>query len=198
MGFDLHGVNPKMNMEIEEFPVYGKYSKLSFKERWKALDKDEKLRKQFWKEQEDYEYANPGIYFRNNVWGWRPLWQFVCNQFPEVINDKDAEGGESNSGHLIDKSKAMRIGYGLKAKLLDGSLQTYCDNYKKELDSLEQEECYLCEGTGTRTDMKVDNGCNGCSGTGKRDSWAKSYPFDIDNVRYFLEFCLESGGFEIC
>ena len=24
------------------------------------------------------------------------------------------------------------------------------------------------------------------------------YPFDADNVKAFAEFCIESGGFEIC
>tara|TARA_Y100000310_G_C20529152_1_gene737568 strand:- start:705 stop:905 length:201 start_codon:yes stop_codon:yes gene_type:complete len=39
--------------------------------------------------------------------------------------------------------------------------------------------------------------CNGCNGTGKKDNWAKSYPFDEDNVRRFANFCANSGGFEI-
>ena len=30
------------------------------------------------------------------------------------------------------------------------------------------------------------------------DEYAKSYPFDVDNVKDFAKFCIESGGFEIC
>ena len=30
------------------------------------------------------------------------------------------------------------------------------------------------------------------------DKFAKSYPFDVDNVEEFALFCIESGGFEIC
>ena len=26
----------------------------------------------------------------------------------------------------------------------------------------------------------------------------KHYPFDVDNVKEFAEFCIDSGGFEIC
>ena len=26
----------------------------------------------------------------------------------------------------------------------------------------------------------------------------KHYPFDIENVKEFAEFCIDSGGFEIC
>ena len=28
--------------------------------------------------------------------------------------------------------------------------------------------------------------------------WAGAYPFNVDNVRNFANFCAESGGFEIC
>ena len=40
--------------------------------------------------------------------------------------------------------------------------------------------------------------CKRCDGTGKTENFNKSYPFDLDNVREFAEFCLQSGGFEIC
>ena len=201
MGFDLSGVNPKMNMKPEELPVYSKYSEMNFKEKWEILDKDEKLKDKYWEEYKKYEDANPGVYFRNNVWWWRPLWQYVCEQFPEIITDEEAESGCSNNGLLIDDEKAMKIGLGLTAKLLDGSVKAYSDSYKAELDSLEQLECDLCEGTGKRKDPPNsgagDYPCNGCGSTGKKDDWAKSYPFDVENVREFAKFCLESGGFEI-
>ena len=187
MGFDLSGVNPKMNMKQEDFPVYHKHDKMKFKEKWKALDKDEKLREQYWKELDEYQEANPGIYFRNNVWWWRPLWQYVCERFPEIITVEDAVSGCSNSGHLIDDEKAMKIGLGLTAKLLDGSVKAYADKYKIEIDELEQVECDLCEGTGKRKDPPNsgagDYPCNGCGSIGKKDDWAKSYPFDVENVR---------------
>ena len=30
------------------------------------------------------------------------------------------------------------------------------------------------------------------------DEFAAAYPFDVDNVSRFAEFCIESGGFKIC
>ena len=198
MGFDLSGVNPKMNMKPEELPVYSKYEKMRFKEKWEALDADEKLKDKYWDEQQKYQDANPGIYFRNNVWWWRPLWQFVCERFDDVLTEQDMERGNYNDGHEITADKAMQIGIDLTVMLEEGRIKAYADRHKAELDALEQVECDLCDGTGKRTDMKVENGCNGCSGTGKKDDWAKSYPFDIENVREFAEFCLQSGGFTIC
>ena len=40
--------------------------------------------------------------------------------------------------------------------------------------------------------------CNKCSGNGKVDDGAKSFPFSEDNVREFANFCVNSGGFRIC
>ena len=47
MGFDLHGMNPKMNMKPEQLPVYNKYKNMDFKQKWKELDANEELRNQF-------------------------------------------------------------------------------------------------------------------------------------------------------
>ena len=33
------------------------------------------------------------------------------------------------------------------------------------------ETCWLCDGTGKRMDMVVENGCNGCKGTGVHFKW---------------------------
>ena len=110
MGFDLSGVNPKMNMKQEELPVYNKYNNMDWSDKMKALDNDEKLSKQYWKEYDEYQDANPGVYFRNNVWWWRPLWQFVCERFDDVLTEQDMERGCYNDGHEITADKAMQIG----------------------------------------------------------------------------------------
>jgi hypothetical protein len=40
--------------------------------------------------------------------------------------------------------------------------------------------------------------CNGCGGTGGLEHWAKSYPFDMKNVKEFATFLVNCGGFAIC
>ena len=168
MGFDLHGMNPKMNMKPEELTVYYKYNRMDFNEKWEALDADKKLSKQYWNEREKYEEANPGIYFRNNVWWWRPLWRYVCEQFPDILGERDEEGGSYNDGHAISETKAMKIGVGLTAKLENGEVEEYAKSFEQEREKLDD------------------------------DDWDKSYPFNVENVEAFAKFCLESGGFEIC
>jgi hypothetical protein len=58
--------------------------------------------------------------------------------------------------------------------------------YDQEADPDHKEKCNLCDGTGTRTDMKAPNGCNGCHGTGiatKRPT--KWQPHKLDAVPIF-------------
>ena len=54
MGFDLSGVNPKMNMKQKELPVSHKYDNMDWSEKNKVLDTNQKLREQYWKEHEKY------------------------------------------------------------------------------------------------------------------------------------------------
>jgi len=45
-------------------------------------------------------------------------------------------------------------------------------DYDPDADPKNIETCNLCNGTGTRRDMRVANGCNGCAGKGKRAKWS--------------------------
>ena len=46
MGFDVYGMDPQINtIDDSEFSVYLTYNNMSFDDKWKALDKDEKLKK---------------------------------------------------------------------------------------------------------------------------------------------------------
>ena len=63
MGFDVSGLNPKINKHESEYEYYRNDTEI-----WK--EKNEELRKKYYKEMDDYYNANPGVYFRNNVWWW--------------------------------------------------------------------------------------------------------------------------------
>ena len=39
---------------------------------------------------------NPDKYFRNNVWWWRPLWDYVCNTCYDILSEKDMNAGSYN------------------------------------------------------------------------------------------------------
>ena len=188
MGFDLSGMNPNMARPAPPLPPLGKD--------WGDKEKE------MYTEYEKWETENSGVYFRNNVWWWRPLWHFVSNICDNILTDRDAEEGCMNNGHKISKTKADRIAKRLHSMIESGEVKEYEEEYKKHLASLEQEDCGICDATGKRQEPPNtgagDRECNGCNGTGKKDDWAKSYPFSEDNVREFANFCANSGGFEIC
>ena len=150
MGFDLSGLNPNMTRPEPKLPP--------FPER---TDKD-------WEKYHDWQEENCGTYFRNNVWWWRPLWNFVSSTCESILTERDIESGSYNDGHRISKTKADRIARRLFKMIRNGDVKAYESAYKEHLDSL------------------------------NKDNWDKSYPFSEDNVRQFANFCLNSGGFRIC
>jgi DnaJ-class molecular chaperone len=142
-----------------------------------------------------------GEYFRNNVWYWHPLWSYCQHAHPEIV-DK-VQDGHNNSGDGLDSEDALKLGLLLLQDIENGSVQKYDQNYKDYLANLEQETCHICSGTGIakyaiESSEPIEKECNSCNGSGKTESWAKNYPFDVENVRQFANFCIHSGGFSIC
>lgn len=154
--------------------------------------------------------SEAGKYFRNNMWWWRPLADFITRSYPEIASQCDY--WQSNDGAGLDAEASLQLAELLDRDLANGRVTAYADQYKAELAALVDPECWLCHGTGLRVDeigvrMGFDKprdpetgtgGCNGCSGTGRSPHHAKSYPFEVENVREFAVFVRHSGGFSIC
>ena len=149
MGFDLSGMNPNMVRPEPKLPPF-----------------TERTNKH-WAEYHEWQDDNCGVYFRNNVWSWRPLWHYVSSVCGNILTDKDIGSGTYNDGHKICKTKANRIASRLFKLIRKGDVKAYESAYRRNQDSLHE------------------------------DDWDKSYPFSEDNVRKFANFCLNSGGFEI-
>ena len=203
MGMDVYGRNPKQNKPIEEFPVLAKYKKMEaedekngFKQKWEELDADHKLREKYWEEQDKYEEINKGYYFRNNCWWWRPLWNYCKTVAPDLIDDELFDSGHSNSGAGLDDKGAKELGKRLLTEINNGDTIQYQASYQQYLDDLPDSDCMRCNNNNRGNNKKKE--CTNCNKTGKSTNFNKHYPFDIDNVREFAEFCLQCGGFEIC
>ena len=196
MGMDVYGKNPKQNKLLSEFPVYHKFKDMDFKDKWKELDADEKLKEQYWKEMEDYEEVNVGFYFRNNCWWWRPLWNYCYTVAPELINDDLFDSGHSNNGAGLNDEDAKKLGNILMDEIASGRTIQYQASYQQYLDDIPDDVCTFCNGNNRGKNKMKD--CTRCNGTGKTTNFNKHYPFDVDNVEGFAKFCLECGGFEIC
>ena len=195
MGMDVYGRNPKQNKPLSEFPVYYKFKDMDFKDKWKELDKDKKLQKQYWKEQTDYEEVNVGHYFRNNCWWWRPLWNYCYQIADDLISEELFESGHGNSGAGLDDKGAKLLGLRLIQHIREGKTIQYQASYEQQLEDIPDDDCFRCNNNNRGNNKKED--CTNCNKTGKTTNFNKNYPFDIDNVKQFAEFCLQSGGFEI-
>jgi uncharacterized protein YlaI len=110
--------------------------------------------------------SEKGEYFRNNVWYWRPLWTYICNECDDILTIKEAEGGTFNDGTKISKAKAEKIAKRIQERIDDGSVDLHKAGYDGTVEQI-------------------------------NDGWADKYPFDVQNVVDFIEFCKESGGFKI-
>lgn len=156
-----------------------------------------------------------GEYFRNNVWWWRPLAEYVCEVAPEIA--VGCEYWQSNDGDGLDENGARELAGRLREEIASGRTATYAMDRQTKLDALPREKCEWCKGTGVRRDWlgtemampeKVitveshprygERGwCNGCDGVGSKESMECSYGFSVENVQKFAEFLEASGGFEI-
>ena len=170
MGMDIHGLNPKENKTFDDFPTLKKMSKIKFEVKQKMLTKDKELSYKYWKEQDEFDRANPGVYFRNSAWSWRPLWDFCYNFTDGIISEDLHRKGHYNDGAGLNAEDAEKLGKKLMELIGTGVAIEHEIAYKK---TMEQRK-------------KAD----------KNDA-TTFYPFDTMNVEDFARFCIESGGFEI-
>ena len=168
MGFDLTGLNPEASTPQPMWTKGDPYVLINGTEHKYEVDPQIKEEyDDYMKSKWEWQDANDGAYFRNNVWFWRPLWNFVTGCCGDILSEKDIGQGYYNDGHKISKTKAKKIAMRLRKFFKDGSVAAYESFYSRQISKL------------------------------KEDDWNKNYPFSIQNVRDFERFCEHSGGFEI-
>ena len=200
---DVYGLNPK----IKEGSV--KPKEIDF---GKATDQEKET---YWDLENKYQEANVGVYFRANVWCWRPIWNYVYDT-TDVLTDEDHRLGHENSYHKITADKAERIGKQLMANLNDAVAKEA--TYKKDVEPRRKFN-KLCNEAGSYLyknivdksdglitcpgDMKIHDPANykrwtALSHFGDGIQFSEtSYPFSAEYIKEFANFCINSGGFEI-
>ena len=209
MGFDLYGENPKLvkGFSDKKSERYEELASMSYSDREKQGFKDE-----YWELQSEWENNNPGNYFRNNVWWWRPLWTFTCDHCADFLTEDDMNGGCYNDSYIITENKAIAIAERLYEALKEPETQEYLDNHmkamekaKKHNEMIEQEKKALDEIAVAITGDKNVAPINypkdlkkKFDELQKRRDWAASYPINRENIENFARFAEQSGGFSIC
>ena len=142
-----------------------------------------------------------GKYFRNNIWWWRPIWQYITIRCEDILTEKDIKEGEYNNGHLISATKSRQIKERLQKLLKNGAVARYELAYTKEMEEMPDESCEYCNKTGIRTskigEVEEKHTCNVCGGKGSLRPFVTNYPFKQDNVKRFVEFLENNNGFKI-
>ena len=197
MGFDITGLNPK-NIEINEPERPDNLFELSQKEQDKYFEKREL-------------YLNQsGTYFRNNVWWWRPLAEYVLN-YTKVIPEHEQESWQYNDCTEVSKQNAEMIAQQLDHLIKIGHTKQFEKDYEKTRKKIEKhnekvEKELETFSQSVKKKMKNDNLApkdfpeedhkKSEEIYNKRNS-SGSYPFSEENVKEFSEFCKNSGGFTI-
>ena len=209
MGFDLYGENPKLvkGFSDKKSERYEELASMSYSDREKQGFNDE-----YWELQSEWENNNPGNYFRNNVWWWRPLWTFTCDHCADFLTEDDMNGGCYNDSYIITENKAIAIAERLYEALKEPETQEYLDNHmkamekaKKHNEMIEQEKKALDEIAVAITGDKNVAPINYPKDLKKKfdelmkkRDWASSYPINRENIENFARFAEQSGGFSIC
>ena len=154
MGMDVYGLAPKTKGEKPTMD-------------WSLKPSDEES-KAYFDAKDIFEKENVGYYFRNNVWWWRPLWDYVYQLNDDILTEEDYEHGHFNDSHEITEEQCEVICKRLTEALDNGEAEEYKNSYDAFVNSLGKDDV------------------NG------------NYSFDLDNVKEFRNFVRESGGFQIC
>jgi hypothetical protein len=141
--------------------------------------------------------------FRNNVWWWRPLAQYITECAPDRIVSK-CTYWQSNDGDGLNAEDSRKLADFLEAEVANGNCAAWAAEREARLSNLPLLSCQWCGGTGTRRDavgvqagMDKKNWCNGCDGTGTKPHSDTDYRFSVENVSEFVAFLRDCGGFEI-
>ena len=213
MGYDLSGNNPTIN---EQKPKEMK----DILEVWGddigwGLDWNKKIpehiKDKYWELEDQHRENNPGIYFRANVWWWRPIWNYVVEFCDDFLTDADLDKGYSNDSLGISKTKSKKIAARLRRTAKDGTMDLWVKVHQERYDKAKahneiiekklhslQEQCREAVGDMNivpadypqpfkkRWDMLYS-----------QKDWNSSYPCNKDGLLEFERFCEESGGFII-
>ena len=125
MGMDVYGVNPTVRVGTKK-PAEVDFQKTS----------DAQLKKYF-KQVEEFEDRNPGIYFRNNCWWWRPLANFIIEKC-DWLTQEQKELLHDNSGFEFSQHEAGTIADTLQKMVDDGTANAREEVSKREMKVAEE------------------------------------------------------------
>jgi len=188
MGFDLYGMNPSQqehkrpSIELHE------------------TDKDAWFKQyEAWEEQD-------GTYFRNNVWWWRRLANYVLDSCDDMIPEDDHSGWHENGGHVVSRELAIKIADRMQKHIDSGDAKQLEADIMDKVKKAAEHNKFIDKQLDDLLDKHNVQAARELKADAEEEwekiyakkSWDDSYPFQVENLESFIKFCRESGGFEIC
>ena len=184
MATELYGLNPKGSIPKPDEP------------NWDECGEEEKKAYLAWFYNAKMDNTK-GAFFSNPVVTWGVLWSFIEVVCDDILTKNDILKGHYNSwtkplgGYVIGDAKAKKIAQRLRK--MDDEIIEHGKKFPNDI-----EDCDWCDGTGKKEESDRSNPddiiCDSCNGKGTQ---LPVYSFRVDNVRNFIEFCENSGGFII-
>ena len=85
-----------------------------------------------------------GEYFRNNVWWWRPLWDYCV----AVYEPCSKILGHSNDGDGLCAEESLKLRAALLKEIESGRCAAYAKEREEFLNAIPNVKCEVCDGTG--------------------------------------------------
>jgi hypothetical protein len=160
--------------------------------------------------------AAVGEKFYRNIWAWHSLWAYCEDRHEDIAHYVHRPYAPEGDG--LDEDAAVNLGWRLFFDLVHGIAEEYVESRNSIVYALPNDECYICGGTGIRSDEVGENlmmpekeldidqtiklgrrrgWCNGCRGEGKILEFERSHCLTTVDIAEFADFLVHSGGFEI-
>ena len=201
MGMDVYGSNPKIHKGTKKPERPGNLHEGASRA---VID-------EYFKQSQEFEDKNPGVYFRNNCWWWRPLAYFITEHC-DWLTTEQKERLQDNSGFEFSEDEALSIADTLQKKVQDGSAAEREEVNKREMAVAEEWN----KGINAQQD-ELGEIAKKETGNAKivpydypehiKKKWddlqasqdrRAHYPFAERNIKEFIKFLRECGGFQVC
>ena len=197
MGFDIYGLAPKLKSKKPTID-------------WENATKEDQ--DNYFQKRHKWEEENPGSYFRNNVWWWRPLAELIIDKCSDLITHEQARDLHNNSGRQFGKGTSIAIANRLQSLIDNG----YVDDLEKSIKANSKKaeahnkklEAKLKALAKKVKELRPNENLapkdypypynEHWKEISSQKNWDSSYPFNKENVIEFIKFSRASGGFEVC
>ena len=158
MGMDVYG-NPAVIVGTEP----------KFPDNYRDLTEAEQ--DEYWAASNKYQKDNPGVYFRANVWSWRPIHMFMSEPCSDIY------------GEDLDESMSYNNGKGIPKDLVEEC----ADAMQQTLDSIKETvPQYIEVVDGVELLKPVEN-----------PEWKDWYAVPLTRLQDWVDFVRHSNGFEV-